>query len=135
MRLRNFCRVVWQLLLKLPMEQEDNYVHGFLQDSKVKTNPNHRMHSNTLLATHNISLATVKVYLSAVRHMHLCRGLHDHFNQQTTPQLQLILKGIKRRQACISPISQCLPACNNPDALQNRTLTAEESPSYFNTTL
>ena len=46
----------------------------------------------THLATHKISFATIKVYLSAVHHMHLCRGLHDHFNQQFTPRLQLALK-------------------------------------------
>jgi len=53
----------------------------------------------TYLAPHKISLATIKVYLSAVWHMHLYRGLHDHLNQQLTLQFYLILRGIKRRQA------------------------------------
>ena len=54
----------------------------------------------TYLATRNISAATIKVYLSAVRHMHLRRDLHNHFNRQLTPRLHLILRGIRKRQAC-----------------------------------
>ena len=60
----------------------------------------------TYLATRNISAATIKVYLSAVRHMHPCRGLHNHFNRQLTP---LILRGIRERQTCTRPIRQRLP--------------------------
>ena len=51
------------------------------------------------LATSNISQGTIKVYLSAVRHMHVCKGLHNHFNRRITPRLHLILRGIKKRQA------------------------------------
>jgi len=65
----------------------------------VPTSENYLILFTTHQATHSISLATVKVYLSAVRHMHLRRGLHEHFNQQITPQFHLVLRGIKRRQA------------------------------------
>jgi len=44
------------------------------------------------LATANISHTTIKVYLSAVRHMHIVAGLHEIFNEQLTPQLQLVLR-------------------------------------------
>ena len=37
------------------------------------------------LATNNISQGTIKVYLSAVRHMHVIAGLHTFFSQQLTP--------------------------------------------------
>jgi len=51
----------------------------------------------TYLATSNISLQTEKVYLAAVRHNHVCKGLHKHFSQQITPRLHLILRGIQKR--------------------------------------
>ena len=38
----------------------------------------------THLATSNISYATIKVYLSAVRNMHVSKELHE-FTQQLTP--------------------------------------------------
>ena len=46
------------------------------------------------LATTNISHTTIKVYLSAVHHMHVFAGLHEFFSEQLTPQLQLALCGI-----------------------------------------
>ena len=63
----------------------------------------------THLATGNISHATIKVYLSAVRHLHVLAGLHDHFNSQLKPRLQLILKGIKKQQVMTHPPRVCLP--------------------------
>ena len=53
----------------------------------------------THLATTGILHASIKVYLSAVRHMHIMRGLHSEFNQQLTLWPNFILKGIKRQQA------------------------------------
>ena len=85
----------------------------------------------TYLATHNISLATIKVYLSAVHHMHYCRSLHDHF---ITPQLQLILRGIKKRQACIRRIRQRLPVTIQM-LHRIRHLLSNRTSSYTNTTL
>ena len=63
----------------------------------------------THLATGNISQATIKVYLSAVRHIHVLWGLHNSFNQQLTPRLQIILKGIKKHQAISHPPRVRLP--------------------------
>ena len=37
------------------------------------------------LATTNISHTIIKVYLSAVRHMHVAAGLHELFTKQLTP--------------------------------------------------
>ena len=56
----------------------------------------------TALANHSISHGTIKVYLSAIRHMHVMLGLHEYFSQQLTPRLQLALIGIKRSQAASS---------------------------------
>ena len=55
------------------------------------------------LATQNISYTTIKVYLSAVRHMHVSMGLHNFFNAQLTPRLQLTLKGIQKSQTSTHP--------------------------------
>ena len=51
------------------------------------------------LATTNISHTTIKVYLSAVHHMHVVAGLHELFSEQLTPQLELALRCIKKFQA------------------------------------
>jgi len=45
---------------------------------------------------------SIKVYLSAVRHFHILKGLHDSFSQQLTPWLQIILKGIKKHQVFLT---------------------------------
>jgi len=47
------------------------------------------------LTAKNISHMTIKVYLSALCHMHVVAGLHDLFTKQLTPRLQLVLRGIK----------------------------------------
>ena len=88
----------------------------------------------THLATANISLATIKVYLSAVRHMHVSKGLHDKFNQQLTLWLQLILRGIKKHQASSHP-----PRIRLPIAIHIlhsiRRLLSQKPHSYANTML
>ena len=55
------------------------------------------------LVTVNIFHATIKVYLSAIHHMHVLAGLHEHFSKQLTPRLQLVLRGIKKTQSLTSP--------------------------------
>ena len=44
------------------------------------------------LASKNISHATIKVYLAAIRHMHVIAGMHSSFEEQLTPRLQLALR-------------------------------------------
>ena len=63
----------------------------------------------THLATQNISHSTIKVYLLAVRHMHISVGLHNFFNTQLTPRLQLTIKGIQKSQASAQPSRVRLP--------------------------
>ena len=57
----------------------------------------------TSMAASNISHGSIKVYLSAVRHMHVLSGLHNNLSHQFTPRLQLALIGIKRSQADTPP--------------------------------
>ena len=61
------------------------------------------------MITLNLSHATIKVYLSAVRHMHVTAGLHSDFSQQLTPHLQQVLKGVKKIQAITKPPRARLP--------------------------
>ena len=51
------------------------------------------------LASRKISHTTINVHLAAVCHVHVIVGLHRSFEEQLTPRLQLVLKGIKKTQA------------------------------------
>ena len=88
----------------------------------------------THLASTNISYATIKVYLSAIRHMHVYRGWHNHFNQQLTPRLQLILRGIRKHQS-----STHVPRVRLPITVQIlhsiRRLLSQKPKSYATTML
>ena len=48
------------------------------------------------LAKQGLAHTTIKVYLSAVRNLHVSAGLHKQFAQQLTPHLEMVLRGIKR---------------------------------------
>jgi len=61
------------------------------------------------LASNNISHATIKTYLAAIRHMHVMAGMHTSFEEQLTPRLHLALKSIKRTQAMANPSRPRLP--------------------------
>ena len=50
------------------------------------------------LANQNLSYATIKTYLSAVRYLHLCNGLPDP-RALPTPRLDLINRGNRRENA------------------------------------
>lgn len=48
------------------------------------------------LAQQGLAHTTIKVYLSAVRNLHVSAGLHKEFSQQLTPRLEMVLQGIKK---------------------------------------
>ena len=58
------------------------------------------------LAQQGLSQAPIKVYLSAVRNLHVSAGLHEEFSKQLTPRLELVLKGIKKEKAKSAPPSR-----------------------------
>jgi len=66
-----------------------------------------------LFVTHqaaaNISRTTIKVYLLAIYYVHVIAGLHNSFNEQLTPRLQLIVRGIKKSQALTTQQKVRLP--------------------------
>ena len=57
----------------------------------------------THLASINLSYTTIKVYLSAMRNLHVSEGYHERFNLQLTPRLQLVLRGIRKHQSLTLP--------------------------------
>ena len=87
----------------------------------------------THLAMSNVSHGTIKMHLSAVRHMHICRGLHKYHRQQLTPRLLLILRGIKKRQADAHPVRKLLPI--TIQLLGRIRHLLSKQPSYANTTV
>ena len=84
------------------------------------------------LTTLNLSHATIKVYISAVRHMHVTAGHHSKFNQQLSPRLQQVLKGIQKTQAATQPPRIRLPITLS--IMQDiKRLLLQKSQSYDNT--
>ena len=84
------------------------------------------------LTTLNLSHATIKVYLSAVRHLHVTAGQHSIFTQQLTPRLQQVLKGIQKTQSASQPPRVRLPITLS--ILQHiKHLLLQKPPSYDNT--
>ena len=61
------------------------------------------------LISSKLSHATMKVYLSTVRHAHITAGLHSSFDEQLTPQLQQVLRGVQKIQAVTMPPRVHLP--------------------------
>lgn len=55
------------------------------------------------LAQQGLAYQTIKVYLSAVRNLHVSAGLHNKFAEQLTPRLETVLKGIKKDKAAANP--------------------------------
>ena len=52
---------------------------------------------------------SIKIYLSAVRNLHVQGGLHAEFAKQLSPRLELVLKGIKHEKARTAPPPTRLP--------------------------
>ena len=107
---------------------------SFCKSAKVQSMP---ASESTLLlfATHlgtsNISYTTIKIYLSAIRHMHVTAGVHSYFSQQLTPRLQPVLKGIQKSQALTHPPRVCLPI--TIQILENiLQLLSQRPKSYMN---
>jgi len=83
------------------VEQEDvcsrqKKIFDLLQDGWDKATPTTECTLTlfiTHLATSNVLLRTIKVYLVAIRHMYVCKGLQNHYNHQVTPRFPTGIKG------------------------------------------
>ena len=61
------------------------------------------------LVKEGIAHTTIKVYLAAIRYLHVSVGMHQTNNQQLSPYLELVMKGIKKEQLHGKPQHQRLP--------------------------
>ncbi len=61
------------------------------------------------LAREGLSHQSIKVYLSAVRNLHVTAGLHKEWASALTPRLEMVLKGIKKEKAKTNPPRTRLP--------------------------
>ena len=61
------------------------------------------------LAQEGLAHTSIKVYLSAVRNLHISAGLHIQFTKALTPRLELVMKGIKKDKAKTTPSCPRLP--------------------------
>ena len=53
--------------------------------------------STTYLAKEGLAYTSIKVYISAIRNMHITLGHHHSYSQQLTPYLEQVLQGIQLR--------------------------------------
>ena len=51
----------------------------------------------------------IKLYLSAVRSLHVAAGMYQTFCSQLTPRVQQVVRGIRKVQALEKPTQLCLP--------------------------
>ena len=56
------------------------------------------------LVKEGLAHTTIKVYLAAIRNLHVASGHHQAFHNQLTPHLQQVLRGIKKEQASHQPL-------------------------------
>lgn len=61
------------------------------------------------LAKDGLAHSSIKVYLSAVCHLHISVGFHNQFAKRLTPRLELVMKGIKKEKAKETPACSRLP--------------------------
>ena len=65
------------------------------------------------LAKGSLSHQTIKVYLSAVRNLHVTEGRHSDYTEALTPRLERVLKGIKKESTNCNPPQIRLPSTLN----------------------
>ena len=83
------------------------------------------------LAEDGLTHQSIKVYLSAVRNLHVSAGLHDHFSRQMTPRVEQVLKGIKKANSKTATNRIRLPI--TLDIMQKiRSVLDQEPTNYTN---
>ncbi len=55
------------------------------------------------LSRQNLQHASIRIYLSSLRHLQISAGLHDPFKHDTFPRLTYVLRGLKRSTASQPP--------------------------------
>ena len=86
--------------------------HKFCRQSSLRSIPTFEktiLLFSTHLAIHGLSYATIKVYLSAVRHAHVTEGYYNIFDSRFTPRVQQLLKGIRKESSITKSTRKRLP--------------------------
>ena len=84
----------------------------------------------TYLANQNLAYSTIRVYLTAIRSVHVTEGKHNTFESQLTPRLLLVMKGIRKLTDTSKPPRVRLPITS--DILQGiHTVLSAEPHLYF----
>ena len=85
----------------------------------------------THLASQNLTYTTIKVYLAAIRSAHVAAGKHKIFEQQLTPRLLQVMKGIHKQTAISNPPRVRLPITT--EILKKiGSVLSKEPNNYFN---
>ena len=84
----------------------------------------------THLGQLNLAHKTIKVYLSAVRNLHITSGDFKAFESQLSPRLERVLKGIKSSQAKTNPPRIRLPITSS--IMYKIRSTLANSPCDYN---
>ena len=61
------------------------------------------------LGQRKLAFSTIRVYLSAVRSLHIAARMHQTFSSQLTPRVQQVVRGIRKAQALEKPTQLRLP--------------------------
>jgi len=77
--------------------------------SAFPTSENTLMLFTSHLAKGGLFHQSIKVYLSAVRKLHVTAGQHDAYSKALIPRLELLLKGIKKESSKYHPPHDRLP--------------------------
>ena len=83
------------------------------------------------LGQRNLAYSTIKVYLSAVRNLHVAAGMHQTFSSQLTPRVQQVLRGIQKTLAVGKPAKVRLPITINI-MVKIKAILSYESHKYHN---
>ena len=84
----------------------------------------------TSLAQEGIAPATIKIYLAAVRHAQVVRGLPEPRESSTLPRLRLIQRGIRRDRARAGLVSTQRLPITPPILRRLRTVLRQRDLSY-----
>ena len=84
----------------------------------------------TALAREGIAPATIKIYLAAVRHAQIMRGLPEQRESSTLPRLRLIQNGVRRERARTGPAPAARLPITPPLLCRIRLVCQPPTPSY-----
>ena len=83
------------------------------------------------LGQRKLAYSTIKVYLSAVRNLHVAAGMHQIFSSQLIPRVQQVVRGICKMQAAERPTQVCLPITINI-MVKIKAILSQEPHKYQN---